>query len=211
MTYFIIDESGDLGKHGSKYFIILGILIKNEKELERIIKNLRRNKFKKKLANIREIKGVDCSSALIKQILRKVNNLNVETYCIILDKDKFPIENKNNVYDYLAGLLAEQIELNSPLIVRIDKSKINNKDIGKFNELFREKLNIGNKLKVEIYHSLSHKYKSIQVVDVLAWSYFQKFERNNPEFVDLIHSKNKCEKVIKNTNKIIIKSPKNYF
>ena len=49
MVYLIVDESGDLVKYGSKYFIILGILIKDEKELEKIIKNLRRNKFKKQL------------------------------------------------------------------------------------------------------------------------------------------------------------------
>ena len=35
MTYLILDESEDLGKNGSKYFIMLGILIENEKELGR--------------------------------------------------------------------------------------------------------------------------------------------------------------------------------
>ena len=211
MTYLIIDESGDLGKNGSKYFIILGILIENEKELDKIIKSLRRNKFKKTLSKVREIKGTKCSSTIIKQILRKINNLNIKTYCIVLNKDEFPIKNKNYVYDCLAGVLAEQIKIDSSLIVRIDKSKSNEKEISDFNKLFREKLNINNEFKVEIHHSLSHKYKSIQIADVLAWSYFQKFEKNNPEFVDLIHYKNKFEKMINNENRIIVKSPKNYI
>jgi len=189
MRSLIIDESGDLGKHGSKYFIILGILIKNEKELEKIVKNLRRNKFKKKLANVREIKATNSSPKLIKQILRKVNHLNAEIFCIVLTKQKYSIVNKNQCYDYLSGLLAEQIEIHSSLLVRIDKSKIIRKDINEFNKLFKEKLNIDEKFNVEIYHSLSHRYKSIQVVDVVAWSYFQKFENQNPEFVEQIHLK----------------------
>ena len=153
MTYLIIDESGDLGKHGSKYFIILGILIKEEKKLGKIIKTLRRNQFKKKLANVREIKGITCSAKILKQILRKVNKLDAEIYCVIWDKKKklFPglrkskvfsnNENlernkKNSIYDYIAGLLAEEIEINSSLLVRIDKSKLKYEDIKKFNDFF---------------------------------------------------------------------------
>ncbi|MDR2967942.1 MAG: DUF3800 domain-containing protein [Methanobacteriaceae archaeon] len=186
MVYLIIDESGDLGRYGSKYFIILGILIKNEKKLGKIIKTLRRNKFKKKLANMHEIKGTNSSSKIIKQILRKLNKLNAKLYCIVFDKEKFPIEDKNKCYDYLAGLIAEQIKINSSLIIRIDKSKAKYEDINKFNKLFIKKLGFDEKFDVEIHHNHSHKHESLQVVDVIAWSFFQKFERENPEFVDLI-------------------------
>lgn len=195
MTYLIIDESGDLGKKGSKYFIILGILIENEKELERIIKNLRRNKFKKKLANVREIKGTNCSSTLIKQILRKVNKINGKIHCVILEKAKFPNESKNKMYDYIAGLLAEQIKMNSSIIVRIDKSKAKYEDINNFNKLFKEKLINNDKFNVEIHHNYSHNHESLQVVDVITWSFFQKFERNNPEFMDLIKLKIRMKKL----------------
>ena len=174
---------------GSKYFIILGILIKDERELEKIIKNLRRNKFKKQLANVHEIKGTNCYSKVIKQILRKLNKLNAKIYCVVLDKEKFHIKTKNSSYDYMAGLIAERIDINASLIVRVDKSKTKYEDINNFNELFREKQQIDNKFNVEIHHNYSHKHESLQVVDVITWSFFQKFERNNSEFVDLIHLK----------------------
>ena len=49
--YIYIDESGDLGtKEGSSHFLILTALIVDKpEELNRIIKNMRRNKFKKEL------------------------------------------------------------------------------------------------------------------------------------------------------------------
>ena len=49
LSYMYIDESGDLGDNDgcSKYLVISALLIKNPNKLDRIIKNMRRNKFKK--------------------------------------------------------------------------------------------------------------------------------------------------------------------
>ena len=49
--YMYIDESGDLGtKQGSSKFLVLSALVVDDpRELDRIIKNMRRNKFKKEL------------------------------------------------------------------------------------------------------------------------------------------------------------------
>ena len=173
---------------------------------------MRRNKFKKKLADVREIKGTASSSKIIKQILRKINKLVAELYCVIWEKEKTQfsgfeaaktifneekilIENKNRIYDYIAGLLAKEIELKTSLLVRIDKSKVQYKDIENFNRFFQENLKIDDKFNVEIHHNESHKHESIQVVDVIAWSFFQKFERNRPEYVNLIHLKTNIKKL----------------
>ena len=44
-----IDESGDLGfsRGSSKFIIISALLVDDHLELDKIIKNMRRNKFKK--------------------------------------------------------------------------------------------------------------------------------------------------------------------
>jgi len=52
-----IDESGDLGLKGSKYLVLSALMIDNPKELKRIVKNMRRNKFKKELKKAIEIKA----------------------------------------------------------------------------------------------------------------------------------------------------------
>ncbi len=42
MEFIYIDESGDLGNKGSKYFVMAGIKVNNSKTLERIITKTRR-------------------------------------------------------------------------------------------------------------------------------------------------------------------------
>lgn len=41
LNYVYIDESGDLGKFGSKYFTVAAVLVDEPKKLARIIKRLR--------------------------------------------------------------------------------------------------------------------------------------------------------------------------
>lgn len=38
MSYIFIDESGDLGDKGSKYFVLAAILVEDKKVLEKLIK-----------------------------------------------------------------------------------------------------------------------------------------------------------------------------
>ena len=56
-VYIFIDESGDLGGDGSKYFIITAIWTEKPELFDRLIKNLRRHKFRKILKKVSEIKA----------------------------------------------------------------------------------------------------------------------------------------------------------
>lgn len=55
--YVYIDETGDLGKKGSKYFIITAIWVDSPSLFDRLIKNIRRHKFRKELKKAHEIKA----------------------------------------------------------------------------------------------------------------------------------------------------------
>ena len=56
MSYIFIDESGDLGDKGSKYFVLAAILVEDKKVLEKLIKKTRKN-YKKDIGQSNEIKG----------------------------------------------------------------------------------------------------------------------------------------------------------
>lgn len=197
MKFLFIDESGDLGENGTEYFIITGILTENENKLEKIIKNMRRNKFKKKLSEINELKGTSCSPDIIKYLIKKLNKTDTKIYCIVINKNKYQLNiDKNYLYDYFSGLLAEQIDVNFDLTIRIDRSKAKSEHMRNFNKYFEKRLNTDKKYDVKIFRSYSHGWNCLQIVDIIAWSFFQKFERKNPEFVDLIESKIKI-RVIK--------------
>jgi hypothetical protein len=187
-----IDESGDLGSQ-SDYFVLAALTVKDPLLLDRIIKNMRRNKFKKQLKDAQEIKANSSSPELINYMLTQLNTVPDAKVCyIILDKEScyspYLLNDKHKLYNYVAGKLAEHIILeDADLSVRIDKSKGKQILRDDFNNYFEKKINEKSTLrKIEIYHSYSHAWTGIQFADVLAWSQFQKVEHGNGEFMDIL-------------------------
>lgn len=191
--YMYIDESGDLGEHGSKYLVLSALLVDSPAELDRIIKNMRRNKFKKELRKACEIKANKSSNDVRRHMLLKLNEVkDVRVFYIVLEKKKLYSEylknNKDRLYNYVAGKLAKNIILSEiDVEVRIDKSKGKQLLREDFNSHFLKNLTEKSSVrKATIYHSYSHSWSGLQFADMLAWACFQKFEHTNSEFVDLI-------------------------
>jgi len=89
--YMYIDESRDLGeKEGcSKYIVISALLIDNPAPLERIIKNMRRHKFKKELRVFSEFKANNLKDETIAYALEQLNSVkNAQVFHMILEKKK---------------------------------------------------------------------------------------------------------------------------
>lgn len=193
--YMYIDESGDLGaKIGSSHYLVLAaLMINNPKELDRLIKNMRRNKFKKQLRKANEIKADKSSYEVISYMLNKLNDVSgAKVFYIILEKKKLFSEylkkDKHKLYNYVAGKLARNIILsNVDVEIKIDKSKGKQLLQDDFNQYFSKNLNENSdSLKCKIEHSYSHNWSGLQFADILAWACFQKFEHNNSEFINLL-------------------------
>jgi hypothetical protein len=56
VKYVFVDESGDLGLHGSKFFSVACVVVEDSKTLSRIIKKARERILKKTLKNYRSLK-----------------------------------------------------------------------------------------------------------------------------------------------------------
>ena len=83
--------------------------------------------FKKKMLSSAEIKGGNLPPDLKIKILKKLDNIDYETFIIVFDKiNRYKIgyeyDNKE-VYDILASKLAELINIDKPTFIFIDKSK----------------------------------------------------------------------------------------
>lgn len=193
MIYVFIDESGDLGSRGSKYFVLSALMVKDYSFLDRIIKNMRRHKFKKELHKASEIKANKSSDELIIYMLKKLNEVeDARVLYIILEKkkvySKYLKDNKHRLYNYVAGKLAKEIILdNVDVEIRIDKSKGKQILRDDFDNYFLNCLNERSIInKATIYHSYSHSWSGLQFADILAWACFQKFEHNDSKFIDLV-------------------------
>ena len=192
--YMYIDESGDLGMNGSKYLVLSALLVDNPSDLDRIIKNMRRNKFRKQLRKAHEIKANKSSDEIIQYMLNKLNDVkNATIFYIVLEKKKifsaFLKNNKDKLYNYVAGKLGRYIILeNIDVEIRIDKSKGKQLLRDDFDRYFLRNLKENSRCgKITISHSYSHSWSGIQFADILAWACFQKFENNNSEYIDLIN------------------------
>ena len=191
--YIYIDESGDLGEKGSKCMVLAELFVDDSRQLDRIIKNMRRNKFKKELRKAMEIKADKSSGAVRRHMLEKLNDIKgAKIFYIVLEKkklfSKFLKNDKHKLYNYVAGKLARNITLDEmELHIRIDKSKGKQILREDFNDYFEKRLKEkSSSLRVKIDHSYSHSWSGLQFADILAWSCFQKFEHNNNEYIDLI-------------------------
>ncbi|AIS32776.1 MULTISPECIES: DUF3800 domain-containing protein [Methanobacterium] len=187
-----LDESGDPGIRGSNYLIIASLLVEDTQPLRKIIKNMRRNKFKKELKKANEIKANSSSDAVIKHMITALNNVvGAKLHCVVFEKRTnkrlFHQKDLNSLYNYIAGALAKQIKIQDNIIIRIDRSKGKQTLRQEFDNYFLDNLNEGSELgNVEIYHSNSNSWEGLQFVDIIAWSYFQSFEHRNHSYVDLI-------------------------
>jgi hypothetical protein len=191
--YVYIDESGDLGMNGSKYLVLAALIIDEPRDLDRIIKNMRRNKFKVELAGANEIKANKSSSEVILYALEKLNAVpGARIFYMVLEKKKmvsdFLKNNKHKLYNYVAGKLARNLPVGSMDVdIIIDRSKGRQVLQEDFNEYFTHKMkekSVPNT--TAITHGHSHCWSGLQFADLLAWSCFQKFEHNDSSYVDAI-------------------------
>lgn len=193
IRYVYIDESGDPGEKGSKFMVFAALITEEFTSLDRIIKNMRRNSFKKELCKSNEIKANKSSSELRKHMLGRLNDIkNARVLFIVLDKEKLYSEylrgDKHKLYNFVAGKLARQIRIDCyETEVRIDKSKGKQVLQDDFNSYFTRLVKETSSIsKLNVYHSCSHNWSGLQFADLLAWSCFQKFEHDDSTYTDII-------------------------
>ena len=189
-----IDESGDLGKYGSKYFSIAAIVIDNPTSLSRIIKKLRQRKLKKKIKKLPEIKANNSTHVLRKYVLDKLIKTDCEIYAIVVNKDaivNYLFSVKDKLYNYLCGILMENIKnADGKLVIVIDKKHTNTLVKNDFNKYIENKLKSRNiKLEIEIEHKFSYSSNELQVIDFVVWSINRKFNTGDDSYYKIIEEK----------------------
>ncbi len=193
-SYIFVDESGDLGKLGSKYFTIACLSTTDTKPIERIIKKVRQRKLKKKMKEVSELKANSSSPRIREDVLKRVSKCNCEIGLIVIDKEKvreYLYNAKNKLYNYVFGLLLKEIDLDKTTIeIIIDKKDSN--------RLLREDLDqyILNKIKetnphskIKIKHLESHAHKALQVIDFVAWATNRKYSFDDDSYYKIIEPK----------------------
>jgi len=206
LTHIYIDESGDLGQFGSKYFVVAAIIVDDPLELKRIIKKLRQRKLKKKIKDLPEIKANKATYREREYVLSRLKSAKCTLFAIVVEKSKikshlFPFKDK--LYNYLCGILIKKLSLDcQELKITIDKKYTNTLIQRDFNRYISSKISAKYPaMKVSIIHEDSSKSNELQVVDFLVWSISRKFNVGDDTYFALIKDKvaNKEDMILWNT------------
>jgi len=192
--HIFIDESGDLGKSGSKYFVIAALTTEAPKPIENAIKRIRTKKLKKKLKKLSEIKGNNSSPEIRKYVLKELIKHDCKFEIIAITKEKvkdYLYDKKHKLYNYIIGMLIEDMDIHAKDISLVIDKKDNNK-------LLKEDLNLYIKkkieekkfnFKIEISHKNSSDSRCLQAVDFIAWSVNRKLSFDDESYFKIIEPK----------------------
>ncbi len=192
VKHIFIDESGDLGKVGSRYFIIAALCTNKPELIYRCIKKIRERKLKKKLRDITELKGNNSSDIIRRAVLQKLMKCDCEIHIITLDKEKvynYLFEHKDKLYNFVAGILFDHLQDSTNhflnvIIDKKDKKSILRED---FNNYIKHKARWN--VQIDIVHMESETNKGLQMVDFVAWSVHRKYNHQDDSFYKIIEPK----------------------
>jgi hypothetical protein len=103
IKYVYIDESGDLGKYGSKYFAIIALITENPISIGRIIKKARIRILDKKLKEVSEIISVSKEGVALINTPKATTNIYEQQYQMGLFIKEF-YENKSIVANDIGAI-----------------------------------------------------------------------------------------------------------
>jgi len=198
VRYVFIDESGDLGRYGNRYFTLACLMTNDTKRINRIIKKVRERKLKKNMKELSEVKAANSDERIRRYVLSEIRNTDCEIFLLVVDKNKVLsklFDAQNRLYNYLCSLLVRQIKIDvNKLILIIDKKHTNTTLRQDFDTYIRKRLLEGRPgLNLEIYQKISESSNELQVVDFVAWAVNRRFNSNDDSYYAIIKPKIKNE------------------
>ncbi len=202
MAYIFLDESGDLGfnfnkKKTSKYFIITFLFVKEKVSLEKIIKKVFRGFSKIEVKNhqgiLHAFKETPRTRQKLLNLFRGKNMSNV--LVIYLNKKKVYTklqDEKQVLYNYVVNILLDRVctkkliptnKSISLIASRRETNKFLNKN---FTTYLRSQIKNNHKLDITIEIKSPAQEKSLQIVDMLSWAIFRKYEHGDESYYNLI-------------------------
>jgi len=204
-----IDESGDLGfsAKSTKFFVVAFTLVDTPEGARPSIKKLLRKLHKNKLYTGSKLKFSNSSYLTRITVLEDLLDLRWKAELVILEKHKVSpkLRDKTSVlYNYcIVNTVIKNVMLlmepHERINIYVDRSLSKTNREG-FNQYVKDKASWVWQVELEkrpplspgqikISHVNSHNDPCIQLADYISGATFQKYERNNPTFYNLIEQR----------------------
>lgn len=199
--FIYIDESGNLdGKKGERYFVLVALLVRDERTPKKLIHKAKKRGLSKKLRQLPEVKGRKSSGRFLHFLLGDLSREDVGIGILVVDVRKIPkhLQGKEGLlYLKLSQLLLEECGAGEygSLVLKFDRKPLTGITREGFNTALRERFVITSKpRRFEIYHHDSTTDAGLQVVHHIAWSTYQKYQHNDKRWYGLFSRKIIVEK-----------------
>ncbi len=198
MHYAFIDESGTVGVPGGTHFLVVALL---SAEQPRNIEMPIRRALKKYGPSLKrgEIKATNFEEKAIARLLAEIVKEDVAIFATIVDQSlivKPPIEMEDIYRRAVSKTVFKLVERCPRVNICLDRRYTNERHRFELESQIRESIqNLPQKV-VLIRQENSTNRKELQAVDAVAWAFFQKYERGNTSFYELISSKIIAEELI---------------
>lgn len=186
--YIFVDETGDLGERGSRYFALVLVATEDAKGVERAVRRtLRRGVHPRR--RVPELKGSLLPLQSLRYFYRQIAPVSFQLVAVVLDKTKVNLRDVDERLLYArmlcAGLRALP-ELSFPLHVFIDK-RFSNPEFWEVRGYVKGYLagQYGDPVQVELFQEDSRRRKEIQAADLFAWGISQKLAHSKEDWYSL--------------------------
>jgi len=191
MASIFIDESGDLGQKGSRFFAIAAVSPINKKRLDNIVKHHCANN------GIVEIKAYNLTFPAKEALLRKISSVHdYSVSYVVADKnhiDPLLFKDQNLLYNYIYQWVIEPIAKASTESINITTDNHSTR-VGSKNSLadyIKAKAyfewNVRNPISIQYLDSKV--CRSIQIADLMANTIFSKYMQNKDHLYNLLKIK----------------------
>jgi hypothetical protein len=198
MHYAFMDESGTAGIETGTHFLVIAVICGNQARDIEIPVQRAQKKFGTSLAS-GEMKANNSRESVILRLLGELVKEDIQIVAVIVDQKAVvrPPRDGEEIYREAVSRTVHHLVERWPRIqICLDQRYTNDKLRFELERRIREEI-VDLPQKVVLIRQLnSQSQRGLQAADFIAWAFFQKYERGNSRFVDVLESRIVQEELI---------------
>lgn len=199
LQHAFLDESGTIGVPGGNHFLVIALLSTSQpRDIELPIRHAMK-KYGPSLSR-GEIKAADFEEKAIARLLTEIVKEDVSIFATIVDQSVIvtPPRELEDIYRRTVAKTVYKLVEHYPWVnICLDRRYTNKRHRFELESQIRESIQALPQKVVMIQQENSIGRKELQAADAVAWAFFQKYERDNKNFYEIISSKIVDEEIIR--------------
>ena len=198
LWYGYLDESGDVAPFtGSRHLIVTILLTPNARPIELHVKRARMALGRKTRPD--EMKATAVETTVVQRLLQAIIDENTEIIAVVADKRAIrrPPDDPEDIYrEVMAQAVRICVERHPHVDLWFDKRYTKPTLRHLLEKTIRDRIADIPQQAMLLYQEDSQRQRGLQAVDHVAWAFYQKYERDDDRFYQILKRKIVSEEVL---------------